>query len=134
MNGGVYGIEVVDMVSRNFSTVWPFSSPFGAAVTFLPSAKEIWGASQGNIEQFKRSNGVVLANYVVGTNGAYVPPRGLAITPNGRVVYTKSYWTGSSNIGFNGYQYYVGLIGGRSLTLSNPPSDGGTGARPSLAA
>jgi len=116
LNGGVYGVGVTDMTAGTYNTVWPFGSSYGAAVTFLPNDSVIYGASgdpyNGNIRKFNRTDGTVLTDFVVGKNGSPIAARGIAITPNGRILYVRTNYGGGA---------YIGLIGATSLTIANPP-------------
>ncbi|MDD5260331.1 MAG: S8 family serine peptidase [Methylacidiphilales bacterium] len=116
LNGGIYGVEVTDMLTGDYGNVYPFGSAYGEAVAFLPNDSVIYGASgdpySGNIRKFNRADGTTLGDYVVGTNGKPVSPRGIAITPNGNILYIKAGSGGGS---------ILGLIGGNSLAINNPP-------------
>ena len=120
-------------------TTWPLNASWGAAVTFLPDDDEVMGASDdsygGGIRRFARATGAPLQDYVVSNNGDGIMPRGMAITPNGRILYVKRKWNGSSGAStVDGYDYWIGMIGGtvdldipgkepvvlKSLTLTDP--------------
>ncbi len=128
MNGGVYGVGVTDMTTGTDTTVWPFGSSYGAAVTFLSGDSVIYGASgdpyAGNIRKFNRTDGTPLGDFVVGKNGSPIAARGIAITPNGRILYVRT----NSNAGS-----YIGIIGATSITVTNPPPPPPTPAAITLA-
>jgi uncharacterized repeat protein (TIGR01451 family) len=87
------------------------------AAAFLPSDTAIYGASAMEVRKFRRSDGAIQNTWVVSNgDGIYIPPNGLTITPNGRLIYVRQ-WTYS----------FVGLIGtSPSLTVTNPPANGGS--------
>lgn len=116
LNGGIYGIGLTDMSTDANGGLWSFGTPYAAAVTFLPSDTSIYGASYEEVRKFRRSDGAVLATWVVSHgDGIYIQPHRLAITPNGRLIYVRQ-WNTS----------YVGLIGTNpSITVTNPPANGG---------
>ena len=128
LNGGVYGVGVTDMTTGSYSTVWPFGSAYAAGVTFLPNDTVIYGASgdpySGNIRKFNRADGTPLGDYVVGVSGAPIKARGIAITPNGEVLYVRNGGSAAS---------YIGLIGGSPITVTNPPPPTATPAAIALA-
>ena len=122
-----YGIELTDMLTDNYGDVWPLNG-YAAAVAFLPNDTAIYGASSdfydGDIRKLARIDGTELADYIVGTHGKAIIAQALAITPNGSLVYLSDFFTGCA-CGFEGYNYFAGIIGRGSLTLSNTPSNGG---------
>ena len=122
LNGGIYGVQLTDLGSGSYGTVWPFGSAYSAGIAFLPNDAVIYAASgdlyAGNIRKFRRSDGLTLGDYVVAQNADPVPPRGLAITSNGNLLYLKTKWLGSGGIG--GYSYALGIIGCSSLNITNP--------------
>ena len=122
LNGGIYGVEVTDMNDANYGNVYPFGSAYGEAVALLPNDTVLYGASgdpySGNVRKFDRTDGTTLGDYVVGTGGHPILQRGLAITPNGNLLYMKS---GPGSGGINGTVWTLGIIGASSLTINNPP-------------
>jgi hypothetical protein len=110
MNGGIYGVNVLNLTTGSYSTVWPLGNAYAVGVAFLPTGSFIYGASgEGGIVQFDRSSGTSLATFEVGG----IQDRGLAITPNGNVFFVESQAAGGNAT--------LGLIGGRSLQIANPP-------------
>ena len=126
MNGGIYGVQVTDMVSGTYGDVWPLNSAYGVGLAFLSNDSVIYGVSgdpyAGTIRKFQRTDGAVLGDYIVGNNGAAIPSRGIAITPNGALIYIKDQYTG------NATQCKVGIVGRASLTVNNPPPTPATAA------
>jgi hypothetical protein len=120
INGGIYGVEVSDLTIKAYGVTWPFGSAYAVGLAFLQNGDAIYGASgdpySGNIRKFRRSDGAVLADYVVGTYGKPMVARGLAITPNGNLIYVKKAYAGT--ILFDGWECYLGIIGRSSVTLN----------------
>ena len=116
MNGGFYGVNVFNMITSDDTTVWPLGGSYGVGAALLPSGSVIYGASgdanSGVIVEYDRTSGTILHTYTVGTNGASIQARGIAVTPNGNVFYVRS--TSGGNATF-------GLIGGNTLQITNPP-------------
>ena len=110
----INGIEVTDTNDSNFGTIYPLGSTPGAAVALQPSMSVFYGASgsstAGNIRKFRRSDGLALGDYFVGTNGESIVSRGLAVTPNANLLYVKA----------EGTAYTLGLIGSTSLNVTTP--------------
>jgi hypothetical protein len=125
-NGGVYGLGVNDMTTGAF-TLWPGSSnaaPYGVAVAALPTGAYVYGATDGNLRQYKRADGSVVADYPSGAYGhGYsgdwsMMAAGTKITPNGDVAFTQNFWTGISTVG---YVYRVGMLGPSSISVDDVP-------------
>ena len=125
VNLGYYGVQVTDMATDEYGELWPIVRA-ATGLAFLPNEPVIYGASgdpyEGMIRKFRRSDGLILGDYVVSTSGDPIPPRALAITPNGNLVYIKLRWTGMEAGGAgDGYEYFLGIIGRGSLQIVNPP-------------
>jgi subtilisin family serine protease/sugar lactone lactonase YvrE len=115
-NGGIYGLQVTEMDSGNFGETWSSDLYYPLAIAFLPNAPVVYCASgdkfSGKIRTYRRSDGRFVRDYLVATDIHAIPPRGMVITPNGRLLYLR----GNS---------ILGIIGLNSLTISNPPPQPG---------
>jgi DNA-binding beta-propeller fold protein YncE len=125
-------------------TAWPLNQSWGSAVRLAPNG-ELLGASDywygGGIRRYRRTDGAVLGDTVVSTNGGGVMIRGVAVTPNGRAVYIVSRWIGSAgDTSVDGYSYQIGCLGGTinlrvpgpepfqlELLTTTDPAPGGNG-------
>lgn len=128
--GGIYGIQVTDMVSGAYGTVWPFGYPYGRAVELLPGDGSAYGASGGpygaTICRFDLASGVKTADYPLSKGSTYsLSERGFALAPDRRMVYRLDQWRGDGG-GYEGSNWKLGIIGCASLTLDNYPRAAGT--------
>jgi len=119
-DGGVYGVGVANMDSGAV-TYWPADEPYGVAVAQLPGGPLVYGAagSDSTVTAFDRATGIKQHVYVPPATSGYwdVMSEGLKITPNGRLIYAASNWTGTSA----GYLYRLNSIGTSSLTIADVP-------------
>ena len=116
--GGIYGIELTDLVNDSYGATWPLGI-YAVATAFLPNEAVIYGGSVSNIRKFRRSDGLLLADYSTGGSGS-LPPRGVVITPNGNLVYVTTDLSGGAGA-IGGTVYRLGIIGRNSLVINNPP-------------
>lgn len=116
-HGGIYGVQLTNMATGAYGTVWPFGTPYGCAVQMVPGDGSVYGASAGpydaTIYRFNLATGAKTASYPLskGLAGS-LSARGFVIAPDRRIIY---YLRG----GQNGNK--LGIIGCPSLTLDNYP-------------
>lgn len=123
-SGYPYGVRVFDLTGQTAEQLWPYGVPYGSAVGLLPGGAEVVGASgdsnNGNLRRFQRSTGTPLGDYVVGTGNAEVMRRGVAITPNRRIVYVKSIGTGAPEYPVDNSLHTLGMAGGSAISTDIP--------------
>lgn len=111
-SGGVYGIGVTEMDSGLANILWPNNVPaHGRGVAFLPDSRFAYGLSSGSITRFNRANGARVGRFDVATTTNDAAGRGLAITPNGRMVFVRNPTTGN---------HVIGVIGGAAINITLP--------------
>jgi subtilisin family serine protease len=120
MNGGIYGVNVLDLTTGSYSTVWPLNSAYAVGVALLPGGSVVYGASGESpsvIVEYDRTSGTALRTYTdgAGSYGLPIQDRGIAETPNGNVLYVESQAGGGTAV--------FGLIGGTTLNVTSPPAN-----------
>lgn len=127
--GSVYGIQTYERDTNLRGSKWLLGDQ-AAAMAFLPGDNFVYCGSKssisGYIRRFRRDNGQPLADFPLfknvpsSVNSGAIMVRGLAITPNGRLLYAKNYLTGNVNTGVNGSLYWLGIVGRSTLTINTP--------------
>lgn len=129
VNGLFRGIQVTEThPGGDYGFLWPFVWADAASVKAPPGSNSVYGATgdfyEGEISRFDGADGMRTERRVVGTEGKFLPPRSLAVTPGGSRVYVKSFFTGTPHEGVSGYRYYLGMIGASVLNQSSfPPAN-----------
>jgi hypothetical protein len=98
MNGGIYGINVLNTTTDNYATDWKFVGAYGVAVSFNSQGTVVYGGSgdaySGDLREFSRTDGAPLADWIVSDSSAEnayaIVHRGVAATANGNVVYVRA--------------------------------------------
>jgi len=94
MNGGIYGVNVINTTDDDYSTVWSLTGAYGVAVAFPPGGTVVYGGSgdpySGDVKTFSRTDGAPIAdNPVTVTSDVPIMSGGLAATPNGNAIYVR---------------------------------------------
>lgn len=102
-SGGVYGVGVTEMDTGLAGIEWlnEEGSPYGIGVSFLPHDQFVYGMSRDTITRYSRSSGKRLGYYEV-SESSDLGDRGIALTPNGRIVFVIKPSDGNSSIGVMG--------------------------------
>jgi hypothetical protein len=119
MNGGIYGVNVILTASDNDSTVWPFTQPYGVAVSFNSSSSVVFGASYSEVREFNRTTGAPLADWVVvGDDDVYnLVPAGIGATANNNLIYIRA-----ADEAFSPTYSYIGFISTTGVGVTLVPS------------
>jgi hypothetical protein len=128
MCGGIYGVGLLYTATDNYSTLWPFSQPYGAAVSYNPANNVVFAAGYSEVAEFNRTTGVRLNDWVVvGDNDTRnINGAGLAATVNNNAVYVRE------NTILDPGEAIIGFISTTGLGITLVPSETDSITLPSI--
>jgi len=110
---GVSGIGVTEMDTGLAGVVWPHSSLSSGVrgLAFHPNSRYVHALGARSIVRFNRGTGATVGHFDVAPATNDLGDRGIAITPNDRIVFVRKPTGGN---------HALGVIGGPAITTSMP--------------